>query len=631
MAKKHPERAHASQPAGAPTPSVSAAPAASTAIEPHDAQPGPPRSAPAAPSWLWSLALPLAIYTVVVFLVFLPALGVYAWIGHEKLYAVVRVRHLCALWSAEGPFHAPWFPDICFGYGWPFFTYYAPLGYYVAAAAHFILGLGYGPATGLSFALAAWLSGAFMFLFARRLGLREGWPRAPIWALAAALMYLLAPYHMTDVFARVSLAESWAWAWLAGTFCALEWSRERERVGALALAVAYAALMLSHNISALYGSAAIAIYALATARDWRWAARAAAAGALGAAISAYYWLGALTQLKLVVASDAKAMLADPKILHGHCVQWSQFFLEHYGRGDSVLGPGDDMALNPGLLILGGGALAAAALVCGGLGREARRGLAAALGLFALALFAVSPLMPWRWTPTLMQYVQLPWRILLFSAFFGCAAMAMASPWINRWLHPAIVCALAVMMGLPPVREFLITPSPDVKTDAQLDAWYEGEERLGLYAGCYAKEYRPLTAKPEFTDPAAMGAMNRPANRLTTAGAGFEALAYEHRGTAYAWKYRAAQDSPAVAHLFFFPGWSLRIDGRRASERMGKHESGLIALNLPAGEHTAELKYGLSPAGRMAKLVSVTGWAIWIGLGGYWFYEKRKRRSSLSPS
>src|SRR4029077_21163081 len=76
------------------------------------------------------IALSLLAYTAIILALIFPTLTMYMWAGHDQLFPVIRVYELCKLWRVNGPFHAPWQADWAFGYGYPFYTFYAPLGYY---------------------------------------------------------------------------------------------------------------------------------------------------------------------------------------------------------------------------------------------------------------------------------------------------------------------------------------------------------------------------------------------------------------------------------------------------------------------------------------------------------------------
>ena len=126
------------------------------------------------------------------------------------------------------------------------------------------------------------------------------------------------------------------------------------------------------------------------------------------------------------------MWGTPKSLHTHAIYWRQHFFETIGYGASIAGPNDKLGINIGLAVLIGVLLAAVAVFCRGYftGRQRYR-LAFFLLLTLAVLFIMSPQMPWGKVPSLLRYVQFPWRLLIFTAFFGAAAMAMASPVIDR--------------------------------------------------------------------------------------------------------------------------------------------------------------------------------------------------------
>ena len=61
--------------------------------------------------------------------------------GGDSPFLLQRLHQLSAA-LADGHFPARWMPDANYGYGYPFFHYYAPLSLYVAVLFH-LLGAGY--------------------------------------------------------------------------------------------------------------------------------------------------------------------------------------------------------------------------------------------------------------------------------------------------------------------------------------------------------------------------------------------------------------------------------------------------------------------------------------------------------
>jgi uncharacterized membrane protein len=166
--------------------------------------------------------------------------------------------HLYRLMGLDAALHAGvflprLFPDFAFGYGYPVLNFYSPLSYYLGVFFHW-LGADYIVALKLTFGVALLLSVWTMYIFAR-----EWFPRPA--ALLAALAYLYAPYHLGNVYQRGALAESFAYVffplllWLCHRLIA-----RREAIYALGLAMAYAGLILMHNLSAMLFSPVLLAY-----------------------------------------------------------------------------------------------------------------------------------------------------------------------------------------------------------------------------------------------------------------------------------------------------------------------------------------------------------------------------------
>jgi hypothetical protein len=579
------------------------------------------------------VTLSLVAYTAIVFVLISPTLGLYAWAGHDQLFPVIRVYELCKLWRVNGPFHAPWQADWAFGYGYPFYTFYAPLGYYAGAISHFILGLDYGPATKFSFYASLYLSGLLMYALVYVIGQREQWPRLSWWALGAATGFALTRYHLTDVFVRNALAECWAWPTLVGVFLGAEIARRQPWLGALLVALMQCGLMLSHNVIALYGTIAIGCYVMLTTSNVRWPVTVMAGGALGAAMAAYFWLPALVLVKLTNASlperpDVASTITSASDLHLHALYWQQHFVERLGIGGSIAGPDDPMGINLGIAVLIGIVLAAIALFRPGLSRGQRYRLCFCLVLLGIFIFAMSPQMNWARVPAILRYVQFPWRLLIFTAFFGCLATVMASPVLDKWLHPLVWVLIAALMAIPTLPAILNLPGllTDRGTTKRALRWYNRQERGGWFGGAAPEEYWPLTLKAPITDLKFLANHPAPANRVVEASAEFNVEDYKHEGTAYSYKYNAPSDVTSTIGVVYFPGWELRLDGQRQPKRISMSAVGLVNVQLPAGSHTAELKYTLSPIGRTARIVSCLAWAVWLSMAILLAIRWRRRGS-----
>ena len=251
----------------------------------------------------------------------------------------------------------------------------------------------------------------------------------------------------------------------------------------------------------------------------------------------------------------------------------------------------------------------------GLARFERRRLGVLLGLAGVVIFMTTRAMPWEWTPALLRYVQFPWRLLLLSAFLGSLALGWGGPALGRWVHPRWPALLAAALGLSGAWCCLFWDEPTM-SDKGLDEFIKQEEKALVFSGCQVADYLPRWVPRYLINYRYHEDYPTPPNRIQRANGTLMMRDYLHRGTSYFYTYAAPGEVRAVIQVFFFPGWTLRVDGDAASERIGVDEAtGYVTLRLPPGEHVAELKYELSPVGRLGWWISAAGWGRGAGMVG----------------
>ena len=221
-----------------------------------------------------------------------------------------------------------WLPEMTLGYGYLFFSYYAPATYYAAEALHL---LGLSTVQAFQWLSAALIVGAgvTIFFFARDLFAEWGPPRVTLAAaLVAAVAATYNPYLLTNVYLRGAFGEAGAQVLLPLILLAVRRvfrSAAPERA-ALLLAFALAALALTHTLSLLFAPAVILGYTLvlwwAAGRDRARLAWAGAGLGLALALSAAFWLPLLLQRDLV--TDAGTELARSVRLPSGVWTWGNF-------------------------------------------------------------------------------------------------------------------------------------------------------------------------------------------------------------------------------------------------------------------------------------------------------------------
>ena len=283
----------------------------------------------------------------------------YPWEAHDARHSVYFLFEFDQ-GIQEGNLYPRWQPDFAFGYGYPFFNIYGPLSTYVGEA-FYLLGLSFTGAVKAVLALSVVGSGLAMYGFVKQvLGRRAG--------LVAAVAYMVIPYRLVDLYVRTALAESVAYVFVPLVLWGVWATLYRPRLAnVLGLALAYAALLVTHPLTALLLTIIlvfyIAVLALARVNDgqpWRrlsWSSLWALLGHLGNVLFPTA-LGLVLGLGLSASSLLPAMTENIFVRvdqwyggryawGGDFVEFFQLFSPRWGFGTSVPGPDDEISFQLG--------------------------------------------------------------------------------------------------------------------------------------------------------------------------------------------------------------------------------------------------------------------------------------------
>ena len=566
----------------------------------------------------FALALALVALAVALVPVLQPLAGGDLTCGYDDAFHLYRAVQIARLWD-DGILFSRWAPDMALGLGFPLFVFASPFPPSLVALVH-RLGAAWPVALNMVFALGLLIGCAGMFWLTATLvgpsrseagrseaarseaGRRS---RAMGAGLVAAVAYAYAPFQAYDVFNRGSLWEAFAWAFPPLVLLGLHrWSVNRDRRFLLLGVGAFAAMVLSHHLFAFLFAPVFGLWVIASAlsrRSWAVLLRGAMLGILGLGITAFFWLPAVAERSLVQTGrllgtwvfdyrynflsvgDMLALprRADPSLLN----DW----------------PEKALGLVPVLLAL----LSLSAWRR--LSRPARWQVGAlwvtALGSAFLTLSASGAI--WNAIP-LLSFVQFPWRYLGPAAFcvalltgMGAGAlMEGRGEKIRSWRAGATAGLPAVLLaGLMLANLGWFYPdrcaAPGQLTVAGMIRW----ERLTDTLGTTAKgEYLPIWVQ-QFPDVSldAQYSAEGPVARLSPAdlpeGARIVDARYGAQSAELGIETPVAFRARYLA--FYYPGWHVRVDGApvAAAPEAG---SGLLTFEVPAGEHTVEVRFGETP-------------------------------------
>ncbi|NLE77334.1 MAG: hypothetical protein GX605_11360, partial [Chloroflexi bacterium] len=433
--------------------------------------------------------------------------------------------------------------------------------------------------------------------------------------LLAAAVYLYTPYHLLDLYVRSSLAEFSAlaalpWAFWAFTALAEEGGARRTAWAALGFAV----LLLTHNATALMGTPLLAAWVLAQllAEPCRRAALQRAGWALGAAalgvgLAGFFIAPMLAEQRFVQLGQ---WTGGSYSFLKHFVYPSQLLSPFWGFGYAGEGTADAMSFQLGLAPLVG-----FAVVCIW-GRRLHPGRSKALFLALATMTVVFFMLPasaplWQALP-LAALVQFPWRLLALTTL-TLAALSGAAPRLlagaggaeARALLPAAL--LAVLLAGLPYAQAEHTPR-DPRTEqavAVIDfETFSPLDRVGMTVWVEEQPLdSPLVAQYLGNEPLTKARVLAGQGQVETIHYGGE------RVTA-----RVQADGPLTLQFltYYFPGWHGWVDGQQTPLRP-EGPQGLIALEVPSGDHQVEIRLGNTPARSAGLILSAGSGIMWLGL------------------
>ena len=471
-----------------------------------------------------------------------------------------------------GVLYPRWMPESFDGLGSPAFYFYPPLPFWIDALVSIVtanaLSVPYRLAVTTTVIL--FLSGLSMHTWLWRVsGKRTA-------ALVGAIAYMAAPYHLFDNYTRGAFAESTAYAVLPMVMLALCLTIEKARWGLPFLALAYAALLLSHLPTALLCSiTVIPAYVLFTTRSPMVLLRCAAGGVLGIGLAAIYLLPAIE--------------LQPWISAGQL--WTPFY-----RASNWFVIAPERWVDPDTMRVIASIVLAAAVLAMGLcfallqlpDSGVRRDLGFWVALALACLILIAGLVPWFWDLSLAGKVQFPWRLLMVVEFALLTALCL-TPLAELRRVVVYVFAAAGVALVPGV----VLIATDVQARIAF-VWHGGAlDRDDV------KEYQPAGYKLAGSRYADLGLEQlKDMPLISCAPAAATCRADNGHFGAMTVTVESGTPTNVVLRQFFFPAWQLGPGLPLSPSEPFR----LVSFTAPAGRTVARLDRTSLPIERW-------GWAI----------------------
>jgi hypothetical protein len=537
-------------------------------------------------------------------------------IGHSFLKTVCLYQSL-----ASGQFLCRWIPDLWQGYGYPTFLFYTPLFSYLSAGLTFftnnlVLGL-----HGALF-LALFFSGVTMYFFAKA-----------IWGAAggclSALAYLYAPFHILDLYVRGACAEflSFVFYPLVLYFVRRVYE-DRSPFSMAAGALSVAGMCLSHNcMGPLFFFVALAYAFFLFGTDKR-----RNVGKVALVLAMLLWGIALTAFFFMPAFLEKSYVRLDRILVGnwaiqnHFIHFSELLFSPWKFSyASINGFGTGISFQIGLshLLLAAGALLLAAKNKKEALSQWRQSLFAT-GLMLISIFLCLKASYPLWTfLSLDRIMNVPARFLSFVAFAVSFLAGGVLFYSRRAYRPFVFLGVALLLILPNIGHC----APKGFLYAMLDITPKGFREI---TPSNAREYLFRSTSrdnKEFLPKWAPGTDFLPtvAGKISVVAGKTRVLASRESAGGLRHDYQIQSLSPSTLcfHTFYFPGWTVSIDGAKTDIRP-EGRFGFIVFTAPPGDHKIMVRFEETPVRAIADGISLSALLLLPALFVWSGWKRRKQ-------
>lgn len=515
--------------------------------------------------------------------------------GFFPMHDDTQVQRVHEMWVSlkDGMFPVRWVPDLGYGYGYPIYTFYGPLSYYLGGLFIFLTQNAL-LATKLMFGIGILFAGITMYFFANSVGGKYA-------GIVAALLYIYAPYHAVNIYVRGDVAEFFAYAFLPLVFYGLfEYTKNYSKVPLLIGSIGYAGVILSHNLSAMMLTPFIGVFLVYCFFVlFNKNGKSAKGGNLwlfaipfiGVALAAFYWLPALTENGY---TNVLSQIGGGSDFRDHFVCISQLWSSPWGYGGSIPGCIDGISLQIGKIHI------LMFLVGFGFSVWKRRIEGVILSVMGLlSIFFLLPASQFIWESIKpMAFFQFPWRFLLPVSFFfsivgglgvGNIIEMISKKSVIVWGGTVLAGVVIILYGM----KFFVPQTIFPKNSAD----YTGTSFLKWDTSKISDEYMPRNfQKPkDLRYVVEQKITSNMKNPIT-----IRVQSVNHQG------YFLKTNSYDVLHFntAYFPAWHLFINGKEVAYKIVP--TGLEYSIVSPGSYVVDLVYKQTLIEKIANAISLIG-------------------------
>lgn len=548
-------------------------------------------------------AIPILLAALAGVLVILPAiiLGI-----PKNNDLAIHYHYAIPLYEAlgHGPLYPGWLATLNSGYGDDIVRFYPPALYYLLAAGRAITGNWYAGSLLVVTCLSA-LGSMGAYLWARSFVSAN----VAVWA---GLFYALMPYHLSEFYQASQLAEFFAGAALlfalAFTKRVCDHGRWREVAG---LAIAYAALVLSHLPLAVFGSLTLSLYALMSIRKNRAGVslfKLASGVVIGLAASSFYWVTMIAELKWIMGDGANP---DPLVNYRSNFVFSTFSPDK-----------QETIWWMGLLAIATMLMSLPALCAFASGVKHKRALICVLVLFLFS-FAMSTAISkplWAVVPYL-EKTQHPFRWLAVVSTVAPILMAASVPFWSAQLRQRKRSVALIMIGLVLIA-ITFSISQTVRGATYLSRTPFEQMLMPLREVGGTIQWLPIWASASAGNRASYDKCVPPSETARVEASGRAIHISEWDDLQRTFEVEAGTPVDARLATFYYPHWTATANGNVLSTRPAA--DGALLISLPPERVTVNLQFREPFRAKLSGVISIVSWTLLASFLIFGAFARKRR-------
>jgi len=484
---------------------------------------------------------------------------------------------------SQGNIIPRWAGNLNHGYGHPVFMFLYPLTNYLGSLIHF-LGFSIVDSIKILFAASYIFSGLFMYLWIEKLwGSKAG--------LAAAILYLFAPYRFVDLYVRASLGEHLAFLFvpLLCWFITLLAKNGKKKFSILT-GISLALLILSHNALSLVFLPLIFIYSiyliLTSTKDKKSLIISLLISLLlGFALSAFFWIPAFFEGKYTL----REIVTNKEIFFSNYINWKELFVSKWGWGLSALNgslSGFSVALGWTQILV---FLLSIIFVLKSKKPERYFIILIILYFLFSAFLTTSSSMPIAGYIPFLTSFQFPWRLLAVPVFCASVLGSFCVKSVKVKLQTALAFGILIFAVLSNSSFWHIKGISGQFPDSFWINSYKGTTETGESTPRWAIRFQEK-------DPVAkVQAVQGIIDSIEINNWQFENHQYV---------VETKENTRVADNTLYFPGWKVFVNGKDVPiEFQDENWRGIITYDVPAGTSNIVIQFTDTKIRKMANIIS----------------------------